>query len=171
MRRRQTFFSQEIGQVILDCEEWSKKYREALEALNVSEEVEYRAPNEELSVRHNTVPLSAYTREKVEQMLGQPGGVSEETGAHSGRVETTLIYPEASFTFVSGKLKSLVLRTDYFTTSKGIHVGSSKEDVVRAYGKMFYLTDDGFFYGEKTGIRFKLAGGQVEEIRIWLMYE
>jgi len=111
----------------------------------------------------------------VIKMLGEPKEFKEYVNeAHCGCKEFELIYDEAEFIFRKAETKeairSMTIKDSFMMTHRGISIGSTKEQVIQAYGKN-NIEYEGIKYGEKTGIRFTFIDDFVSEIFIWYMYE
>lgn len=132
--------------------------------LNILDEGFYlnaeRAIRDELSIQ------------KIIKMFGEPKSMDEYVEeAHCGCQETKLTYENASFTFQGELLKWFTIKNPDIVTQRGISVGSTKKQVMEAYGENFLINQDGIQYGEKTGISFTIKEDIVSEISIWYMYE
>jgi len=109
---------------------------------------------------------------KVKRIMGEPKKVNEYIEeAHCGCQETELTYEDASFTFQGELLKWFTIENADLVTQRGISVGSSKKQVIEAYGENFFANKDSIQYGEKTGISFSFKDEIVNKISIWYMYE
>jgi hypothetical protein len=114
--------------------------------------------------------------ERVSDLLGEPVGIREYIEvAHCGCKEIELTYDDASFTFqmLDDKevIKWMTIKDSFFASQRGITIGSSKEQVIEAYGENYWTNKNGISYGEKTGISFNFNNDIVTEITIWYMYE
>ncbi|MCP8615952.1 hypothetical protein [Salirhabdus salicampi] len=113
--------------------------------------------------------------EVILNLLGEPINANKFEDAHGGFTVVEFIYDNFSITIQKQPNKQLVkwltIKDSNFVTERGITVGSSKSQVVQAYGENFSENLNGIYYGEKTGISFSLEDGYVKEIDIWYTYE
>jgi DNA gyrase/topoisomerase IV subunit A len=133
---------------------------------------------EKLIVDPNMLIPTTTSIEQVKEILREPKNIEKTNAVHGSGEDITLYYDEASFTFNKYEdqetIKWYTIKTSFFKTNRGITVGSSKEDVIRAYGNSYYnyhQEENGISIGEKTGISFMLEKNKVSEITVWLMYE
>jgi outer membrane murein-binding lipoprotein Lpp len=116
--------------------------------------------------------------QKIKKLLGEPTEIKEYIEeAHCGCKEIEVTYDHASFTFQIPEdkeaIKWMTIKAPFFTTQRGITIGSTKEQVIKAYGENYdyWKLEDRITYGEKTGIGFTFVNNRVSEIQIWYMYE
>jgi hypothetical protein len=115
---------------------------------------------------------------KVKELLGEPNKIDEYSEAHGSGIVLVLNYKQASFTFNKDgdneTIKWYTIKSPYFKTNRGITVGSTRNDVVEAYGNTYFIyheDEKGITIGEKTGISFDLENDVVRELSVWFVYE
>ncbi|GAA0336636.1 hypothetical protein GCM10008967_28750 [Bacillus carboniphilus] len=129
---------------------------------------------EKLFVASDVVSYETLTITKVKELLGEPTEVTETT-AYEG-IDITLTYNDITLIFREVNeikvIRAIIIKDSFFTTSKGITIGSSKEEVKSVYGKFIQEEYDNFIsLGGKTGMSFEFVDDRVSEIFIWFQYE
>ena len=112
---------------------------------------------------------------KVKAVFGKPDLIDKIEKPKStyyiyGKNETNY---DIDFLFVNGEVKRYFISSGKYSTSKGISEGSSKKDVIKAYGENFYERTDsgatiiGYFDKEnKINIEFGMSNDKVDGIII-----
>ena len=110
---------------------------------------------------------------EVKAVFGKPDFIDEIEKPKStyyiyGKNETN---DDIDFLFVNGEVKRYFISSGKYSTSKGISEGSSKKDVIKAYGENFYERTDsgatiiGYFDKEnKVNIEFGMSNDKVDGI-------
>ncbi|MGZ9583690.1 hypothetical protein [Paenibacillus marinisediminis] len=118
------------------------------------------------------------TMSKIKEVMGQPLNEEVTEYLHGGGNLHTLHFDGMKVEYnVDGDneyLRWYELTKPLFVMNRGITVGSTRDEVIDAYGKEYYNffeNDKQISMGEKTGISFKLMNGKVSEIRVWFAYE
>lgn len=116
------------------------------------------------------------TIKKLKELLGEPNEITSGPAAHGSGQDIVLHYDKATFFFRTHNEKELIksfkIKEPVFITSQGITVGSTKEEVIHAYGHDLYEENDHHIsMGGKTGMSFELKEGIVTEILVWYQYE
>lgn len=99
----------------------------------------------------------------VRKAWGAPSGVTPLSGI-PGEVWN---YKEQGVSVLAseGLIRSIMVSSGDFITKEGVQVGSSFEEVKKAFGTDGEASTDFYFYVKK-GIGFQLTGGRVSEIRV-----
>lgn len=122
--------------------------------------------------KENIRSISIHSSEKkVAEEFGKPDSIENIEMPKSSYYLYGKINVE--FRVVNGKVTRYLLSSKKYSTSKGITVGSRKEDVIKAYGDHFYERNDtcaaivGYFdKANKINIEFGLNHGQVAGIAV-----
>ena len=101
---------------------------------------------------------------RVESAWGRADSVFPLDQA-SGR--TVYLYKEEALGLVvfSGRIEAMRLQTGDFITREGVKVGSSRSEVLRAFGRTYRSEPDRLLY-EVRGIGFWFQGDRVKEIQV-----
>lgn len=135
---------------------------------------------EEKLIINNPILLSPTSMDigKVKKLLGEPDDIEESIEAHGSGMVWVLNYEEASFTFnkddENERIKWYTIKSPRLMTNRGITVGSTRNEVVKAYGNsypIYHEDENRIIIGEKTGISFDLESDIVKEISVWFVYE
>ena len=76
------------------------------------------------------------TEDKVYKFLGQPN-----TTRQSEKGRTHLKYANVAVVLYQGKISALVSQTSAYSTPRGIHEGSTLDDVLKEYGTNYNLSE------------------------------
>ncbi|OIJ14410.1 hypothetical protein BKP37_08695 [Anaerobacillus alkalilacustris] len=90
-----------------------------------------------LSEEVNSISLDSQ-EDKVRQAFGDPDSVREVENNNSKYLE----YNDIEFQIVNDKVVRYFYTNNKFKTQKGIELGSSKENVIHAYGENYYERED-----------------------------
>jgi ribosome-binding ATPase YchF (GTP1/OBG family) len=161
--------------MISELESENEKLKKLLEEKQSDDISQIRVNKEGLYINSDIIYPDELSEEVISDLLGKPNNVKEYEGAHGGFEEVELNYDNFSITSQKQQNKQLVkwlaIKDSSFATQRGITVGSTKNEVIQAYGESFTKDSNVIYYGEKTGISFTLKDDKVKEINIWYMYE
>lgn len=161
--------------IISELENENEKLKGLLDKEDSQDKSQMLVVQEGLYINPDVLYPEEITEEVIVNLLGEPLNSKEFVGAHGGFNEVELTYDSFSITIQKQPKKQLVkwltINDSNFVTERGITVGSSKSQVIQAYGRDFSEDTNSIFYGEKTGMRFTLEDDYVKEIVIWYMYE
>jgi hypothetical protein len=114
------------------------------------------------------------SEEVIIDLLGEPTYVSEYGGEF---LEKRLSYDDNfMITFIQHgdeqalKLKEIRFNDSNFMTKSGITVGSSRNQILKAYGENDRIDRDYITYGSEIGIHFRMKDDYVKEIIIKYRY-
>lgn len=118
-----------------------------------------------------TLEKNDLTIDEIKIQMGKP--IKTETYEGVSGKYTVLKYEEIEFTF-HDHIKWYRIIKPNLSTSRGIKIGSSKEEVFDAYSKDYsgFLEQGSMLiYGEKAGISFRVENEKVQEIIVRFEYE
>lgn len=90
-----------------------------------------------LSEEVNSISLDSQEA-KVRQTFGKPDSVREVENNDSNY----LVYDDIEFQITNDKVVRYFYTNNKYKTKKGMELGSSKEDVIHAYGENYYVRED-----------------------------
>lgn len=141
-----SFLVSELGRTVQENDNW----------INIGDNVlnEGFLPNKEIIINEYSDP------DTYEELFGKPNAVKTYINECTGNQESKYEYD--GVILITGR--SIEITKPVLTTLRGITIGSTKEDVEKAYGTraLYDSTEDHWIYGSyKNGLYFEFENGKV----------
>lgn len=108
-----------------------------------TDKMEYYDKTASTNLSENINTISVDTPAKVVgETLGNPISVESNNQSSEWKYGEDKKHFDLEFRIMNGKVNRYFFASNNYTTTKGITIGSSKEDVIQKYGKNYYERED-----------------------------